>query len=163
MMVSMIEVRPLTGDDGAWKEGSLRRAWGGTEVARMGELIDAMRLTGLVALRDGTRAGLLTFAVRETQFEIVTIHTDLEGVGVGQALMNAARDLAVELGARRMWLTTTNNNVRALRFYQLWGMDLVALSRDGVARSRAAKPSIPLVDDDGVAIRHELEFELLLD
>ena len=41
-------------------------------------------------------------------------------------------------------------------------MDLVALLRDGVARSRRVKPSIPLFDEDGVPIRHELEFELLL-
>ena len=41
-------------------------------------------------------------------------------------------------------------------------MDLAALHRDGVSRSRAVKSSIPLVGHDGVPVRHELEFELLL-
>ena len=76
--------------------------------------------------------------------------------------MDAAKDRAEELRARRIWLTTTNNNFRAFRFYQRWGMDLVAFYRNGVARSRLAKPSIPLVDREGVPVRHELEFELLL-
>ena len=62
--------------------------------------------------------------------------------------MDAARARALELGARRMWLATTNN-VRAFAFYQRWGMDLVAFYRDGVQLSRAAKPSIPGVDSDG--------------
>ena len=41
-------------------------------------------------------------------------------------------------------------------------MDFVALDREGVARSRKVKPSIPTVDREGVPIRHELEFELML-
>jgi ribosomal protein S18 acetylase RimI-like enzyme len=40
------------------------------------------------------------------------------------------------LDGRRIWLITTNNNVRAIRFYQLIGMDLCAFYRDGVSASR---------------------------
>ncbi len=69
---------------------------------------------------------------------------------------------AVELGARRLWLVTTNNNIRAFGFYQRWGMHIRASYPDGVAASRALKPTIPVVDDDGVPIRDEIEFELRL-
>jgi hypothetical protein len=62
-----------------------------------------------------------------------------------------------------MWLVTTSDNVRALSFYQQWGMDLVALIRDGVAASRRVKPSIPSTGHRGIPLRHELELELLLD
>ena len=127
-----------------------------------GELVDALGLDDFVAIDGPERVGLLTFALRGREFEVVTIHVDREHSGAGRALMDAAKDGADNLRARRMWLTTTNNNFRAFRFYQRWGMDLVAFYRDGVARSRLAKPSIPLVDGDGVPVRHELEFELLL-
>jgi hypothetical protein len=76
--------------------------------------------------------------------------------------MDATRRHAEEVRARRLWLTTTNNNVRAIAFYQLWGMHLVALHTNGVERSRVVKPSIPLVDARGVPIRDELELEVLL-
>jgi ribosomal protein S18 acetylase RimI-like enzyme len=157
------EVRPLNEGDLEWKAAELRRVWGGTQVARKGELVDVLELDGFVAV-DGAadRIGLLTYALRGHELEVVTIHVAVPGEGVGRALMDAARNRAVMLGATRMWLTTTNDNVRAYRFYQQWGMDLVALYRDGVARSRALKPSIPLTGADGIAIRHELEFELLL-
>ena len=66
------------------------------------------------------------------------------------------------LRCRRVWLTTTNNNVRAFAFYQRFGMDLAAFYRNGVEVSRRVKPSIPPRDAFGVAIAHELEFELIL-
>jgi hypothetical protein len=52
--------------------------------------------------------------------------------------------------------------VRALGFYQRWGMDLVRVIRGGVAQSQLVKPSIPTVGNDGIPRRHELELELVL-
>jgi ribosomal protein S18 acetylase RimI-like enzyme len=162
IMEGVIRIRSLREDDLAWKRASLLHTWGGTSVARKGELVDVIDLDGFVAVEGADRVGLLTYSVRSQEFEVVTIHVDREHVGTGRALMNAAKARADALRARRVWLTTTNNNFRAFGFYQRWGMDLVAFYRDGVARSRTAKPSIPLVDGQGVAVRHELEFELLL-
>ena len=159
----VVRIRPLGVDDESWKNDALVRAWGSTTVARKGVLIDAAALPGLVAEVDGQRAGLVTYARRDGELEIVTIHVDEEGRGVGRALMDAVVDRARDEGVRRIWLITTNDNLRALAFYQRWGMDLVALIRDGVIASRLVKPSIPMVGRDGIPIRHELEFELLLD
>jgi ribosomal protein S18 acetylase RimI-like enzyme len=76
--------------------------------------------------------------------------------------MDAAHDHAVAAGCRRLWLITTNDNTRALRFYQLWGMDLCAFYRHGARLSRTAKPSLPKQGADGIPLEHELELELLL-
>jgi hypothetical protein len=38
----------------------------------------------------------------------------------------------------------------------------VAIHRDALDRSRALKPAIPLIGNDGIVLRHELEFELRL-
>ena len=65
-------------------------------------------------------------------------------------------------GAGRIWLITTNDNLRALRFYQRWGMDLRRLVRNGVDVSRLIKPAIPAEGHDGIPLRHELELELVL-
>jgi GNAT superfamily N-acetyltransferase len=158
-----MQVRALTDDDRAWKEEELRRAWGETTVARGGALVEAAELPGFVAVDDEeARVGLLTYAVRDEEMEVVTIHAWPEGRGAGRALMDAALARARVLGLRRLWLSTTNNNVRAIDFYQRWGMDLASLVRDGVAVSRQVKPTIPLADAHGVPIRHELMFELVL-
>ncbi len=156
----MVTVRELEPSDTPWKLATLEAGWGSTDVARLGELIEACDLAGFVADHRDARAGLATYAVRSDGLEVVTIQALIEGVGVGRALMDGLRDHGLEVGARRLWLTTTNDNVRAFRFYQRWGMDLVSVIRDGVAASRRVKPSIPEFGNEGIPIRHELEFEL---
>jgi RimJ/RimL family protein N-acetyltransferase len=65
-----------------------------------------------------------------------------------------------ELDARRLWLITTNDNVRAQRFYERCGFELVAVHEGAVDRARVAKPDIPLLGDGGVEIHDELAYEL---
>jgi ribosomal protein S18 acetylase RimI-like enzyme len=160
----MIEVRPLLEEERDWAVAFEAGRWGGTTViARAGELIDSSLLPALVATLDGERAGLLTYLVRDDQCEIVTLASAVEGRGVGQALLGAVKEIAERAGCRRLWLITTNDNLRALKFYQRWGMDLVALHHNAVNYSREhLKPEIPERDDLGIPIAHELELELRL-
>ncbi|MEU6427686.1 GNAT family N-acetyltransferase [Microbispora sp. NPDC046973] len=113
-----------------------------------------------VALLDGELAGVATYAITGRECELVTLDSVREGAGVGTALVDAMAGAAQAGGAVRLWLVTTNDNLRALRFYQRYGFDLVAVHRDAVARSRELKPSIPEIGLDGIPIHHELELEL---
>ena len=157
------EVRPLGEDDRRWAAAIEAESWGEPVVARLGELVDPRDLPGFVACLDGERAGLVTYAVRGDECEVVTLRSLREGRGVGRALLDAVRDTARRAGCRRLWLITTNDNLRAVALYQRWGMDLVALHRHAVSESRRRlKPSIPERDAQGIPIAHELELELLL-
>jgi ribosomal protein S18 acetylase RimI-like enzyme len=160
--VGDVAVRRLDSSDRPWLVDTLNEAFAGVIAARRGAAVDASVLPGFCAAVDGRRVGVLTFQIVDGACEVVALACSEEGRGVGQALMNAVRDHAVAAGCRRLWLITTNDNVRAFRFYQLWGMDLRALHRHGVARVRALKPSIPPTGADGIPLEHELEFELLL-
>jgi GNAT superfamily N-acetyltransferase len=155
-------LRPLVDGDRSWTRSALCRVWGSTAVARRGELVDAAELEGIVAVVDGHPAGLVTYAMRDAELEVVTLQAEPEGHGVGRALMDAVRDHARDVRMSRIWLITTNDNIRALRFYQQWGMDLVALIHNGVSRSRTVKPGIPVIGQHGIPVRHELELELRL-
>ena len=159
----MIAVRPLDDDDRGWALEVERDSWGEPVVARRGELVDPTSLPGFVALVGDDRAGLATFEVRGEECEVVTMRSLREGIGVGRALLEAVREEAVAAGCRRLWLVTTNDNVRALGVYQRWGLNIVAFRRDAVTEARKhLKPSIPERDENGIPIRHELELELLL-
>ena len=140
----------------------LEGAFGGVTVARKGALIDAFVLPGFVATDGGRPVGLLTYDAVRGECEIVAIISAEKGRGIGRALMDAARDHAAAAGCHRLWLITTNDNVGALRFYQLWGMDLCAFYRHGVRRSREVRPDLPEKGADGIPLDHELEFALLL-
>jgi GNAT superfamily N-acetyltransferase len=154
----LIEIRSMGADDRA----RVVAHWGPV-VARRGEAIAIDGLPGFVAWIGAERASLLTYAVRGDECEVVTLESPLEGRGGGTAVMNAARDAAVQAGCRRLWLITTNDNVHALGFYQRWGMDLCAFRHGAVDESRRRlKPEIPPRAANGIPISHELELELLL-
>jgi acetolactate synthase regulatory subunit len=53
-------------------------------------------------------------------------------------------------------LVTTNDNMRALRFYQRRGFRLVALNAGALDRSRELKPEIPATGMNGIPLRDEL-------
>jgi ribosomal protein S18 acetylase RimI-like enzyme len=158
-----VPVRALGDADQLWKVSTLEQSWGSTTVARLGEAIDAATLPGFVATDGDERVGLLTYAQRQGELEVVTIQSLCPGRGIGRSLMDAARDHATRHAVRRIWLITTNDNIRALAFYQRWGMDLRRMVPNGVDVSRLVKPSIPPVGSSGIPLRHELELELVLD
>jgi GNAT superfamily N-acetyltransferase len=159
----MVDVQPLTESDRAWAVEVEAESWSKPVVARLGELIDPTQLPGFIALLDGQRAGVASYAVHGDECELVTIRSLHEGHGVGRALLDAVRDAAIEAGCTRLWLITTNDNLRALELYQRWGMDIVAFHRHAVTEARRRlKPSIPERSARGIPIAHELELELRL-
>ena len=103
--------------------------------------------------------GLLTYSIDGDACEVVTIDAVTEGAGVGSLLMGSVADVARRAGCSRLWLVTTNDNVRALGLYRKNGFDVVAVHRGAVDVSRRLKPSIPLVNGAGVPIQDEIEME----
>jgi ribosomal protein S18 acetylase RimI-like enzyme len=159
----MIHVRPLSESDRAWAIQVEAESWSETGVARLGELVDPTQLPSFVALLNGQRAGLASYAVRGDECELVTIRSLQEGQGVGRALLDAVHDVAVKAGCTRLWLITTNDNLRALELYQRWGMEIVAFHRHAVTEARRRlKPSIPERGTHGIPIAHEFELEVRL-
>ena len=80
----------------------------------------------------------------------------------GLRCSTAPRRSPRDAGATRLWLTTTNDNLAAVGFYQRRGLRIVAVHRGAVDRARLLKPSIPVAGDNGIELHDELELELLL-
>jgi GNAT superfamily N-acetyltransferase len=162
--LSAYHVRLLQDDDREWAERILEESWGSARIATHGRVVDASGLPGLVAMAgNGQRLGLLTYEVHDGQCEIVTLNSLQPGMGIGQRLIRRALECAMEAGASRVRLITTNDNIDALRFYQKAGFGIVAVHRDAVTLSRRLKPEIPLAGENGIPIRDEIELELALD
>jgi GNAT superfamily N-acetyltransferase len=161
-----VRVRLLAAGDRPALRKVLDDQWGLPVVSVSGVHADPSTLPGFVAedsLTGGPPLGYLTYIVGGDQCEVLTINALLEGAGVGRALMDAARTAAVNAGCRRLWLITSNENIRAIDFYQRWGMDLTALHRNFADTVRAAKPHLDTAAaPGGIEFRHALEFELVL-
>lgn len=155
-----MRVRPRVESDRPVVEPFLAR-WHSSRVARLGALERPLEHPALVAEEDGRLIGLLTYVVDAPRCEILTLHADEPGRGVGSALIEAVSRVAADAGCTTLWLITTNDNVDALRFYQRRGFRLTALHAGAVDRSRAGlKPEIPEIGDHGIPLRDELVLEL---
>jgi ribosomal protein S18 acetylase RimI-like enzyme len=119
-------------------------------------------LPGFAAFEDERCVGLVTYELDGEACEIVTIDALEESRGIGTALLDAVVGAARKAGCSRVQLLTTNNNLRALAFYQKRGFRLVGLVPGAIDEERSVKPSIPLVDSAGLPIRDELHLELAL-
>jgi len=155
-------IRPLAAIDRDWTVSLLKEHWGSTNMITRGKIHKADELPGFIALQDDKAIGLVTYVIEGGECEITSMNSLMEGAGVGAALVNAVRDVALEAGCKRICLITTNDNIHALRFWQKKGFSLVAVYPNAVEQSRQIKPEIPLIGEDGIPIRDEIELELLL-
>ena len=106
--------------------------------------------------------GLLTYRLDDTSCEVISLDSLTEDQGIGSALLQSVEQAAKEKGCNRIWLVTTNDNIHALRFYQRRGYVLAAVHPQAIEISRQLKPQIPLIGNEGIPLRDEIEFEKLL-
>ncbi len=160
-MLTTITLEP-DGELRRWTAAMLMDEWRGT-VARRGELVDPGGLEGMVALRDHTPVGAVTYLIFGRAWEIVTLNAIERRRGVGRVLIDAVLERARHAGADSVWLITTNDNLDAIAFYESVGFELVTCHSGAVDDARATlKPSIPTHAANGLPIRDELEFRLRL-
>lgn len=160
-----MNVRPLEDDDRAWLRGVLRDGWGGELMVGAGRPFSPAEHDGFIAGdRADDRAGVVTYRVDAGACEITMIESFDPGGGIGSALLRAVVDAARAAGADRVWLVTTNDNLRARAWYERRGFRLTAVREGAVDEARRRwKPSIPLWNDEtGLAIRDEIEMVLPL-
>ena len=132
-------------------------------VARLRRLERPLDHPGLVAEQGGRLAGVLTYVIGTDACEILTLHATEQWRGAGTALITAVELRARELGRRRLWVLTTNDNLGALRFYQRRGFALVELYPGAVQDARTRlKPEIPTSGNHGIPIRDEIVLDKLL-
>jgi GNAT superfamily N-acetyltransferase len=160
--LNQYNVVPTTSSDSRWITDFLSHHWGSPVTVSRGRLYHADELPAFIVTERGERIGLATYSVNGSECEIVTLNSIRENQGVGTALVKAVESVARQAGCLFVRLITTNDNLKALRFYQRYGFVLVALHRDAVTRSRTLKPEIPMMGNEGIPVRDEIELELVL-
>ena len=136
--------------------------WEADYVVSHGVALFPAKLPGFCADLHGEIVGFVSYVIEGGECEIALLISDAPGQGIGTALMQAVEDAARKARCRRLWLMTTNDDLNALRFYQKRGFVLVAVHCGAAAQACKLKPQIPLLGDDGIPIRDEIELEMEL-
>ena len=119
-----------------------RDNWGDDFMIVHGTIYRPGQLEGFVAREGETWVGLITYALLPEACEIVSLDSLREGEGIGSCLIEQVAAEARRAGCKRLFLSTTNDNLKALGFYQRRGFALAAVRPGAVNASRKIKPSI---------------------
>lgn len=140
----------------------IKSHWYTTEMIIRGKVIDMTTVDGIFVLEDETIIGLITYIIRDEILEIISLDSLHEKQGLGTMLVKAVVQEAEKRGCKRIAVITTNDNINAIRFYQKRGFDMVHLFHNALDISRKLKPEIPLIGENSIPLRHEIEFEMLI-
>jgi len=154
-------IRPMLPKDRGWVQQFLADHWHGLSMITRGKIHFPAQEQGFIAEMDHGIVGLVTFTVQNHACEILSLDSTRQGMGIGTALLDAVVEHARESGCQRVWLVTTNDNLNALGFYQKRGFHLAAIYPDAVTRARLIKPAIPLLGENGIPLRDEIELEII--
>lgn len=141
----------------------IERHWRSRVVMSHGKAYYPHQENGFFERRDDRIVGLLTYTIEDGAMEILTLNSTLEGAGIGSALMLCAIDAARKEQLKRVWLTTSNDNLHAIGFYQRLGFRMTAIHLGRVDEARKTKPQIPEFGERGVRIQDEIVMELLIE
>jgi N-acetylglutamate synthase-like GNAT family acetyltransferase len=157
-------IRPVTIKDRAWVAQFLDDHWKSTKIVSRGQTYFGHLLDGFAAIEGtedapGKPIGLALYRYDTNSCEILTLDSLQPKTGIGAALLEAVKQTAQQAGCVRVWLIITNDNLNALHFYQKRGWHLAAVYPDALTEARRLQPQIPLIGQNGIPIRDELELE----
>ncbi|WP_310621318.1 GNAT family N-acetyltransferase [Flexibacterium corallicola] len=151
-------VRPTTNEDHQLLSDLLVRRWTSPQILIDGDLIDASRLPGFLAMDKGELAGAVTVIKREREWEILTLDSLHRWGGIGTSLLDAVVKEALEYQIPRLLVRTSNDNLDAFRFYQRRRFRLEKVVPDVIDEERKLKPEIPLSGLYGIPLHDEVIF-----
>jgi ribosomal protein S18 acetylase RimI-like enzyme len=156
------QVREKNKEDTGWLIPYMKENWGSEKIVTRNIIHDAGLALGFIAVSDDKPAGIILYEMKNRECEIILLESFIEKIGIGTTLLKCVEEKAIANGCDRIWLITTNDNIKAIRFYQLRGFSLVAIHRNAIEESRKLKPEIPLIGIDGIPIRDELKLEFII-
>jgi len=160
--MNKITIRLTTPDDGEMVSQLMEDHWGGEPLVVRAENFYPSKLEGILALSEDKIIGFLFFDIQDQTCEIIVIDVFDKFKGVGTTLINKLKIIAKDKDCNRIYLTTHNDNLDALRFYQRREFHICAIHIDSVKEGRKMKPEIPMTGDYDIPIRDEIDLELLL-
>ena len=133
--------------------------WFSTDMSIRGKIIDGTKLDGYVILENNIIIGLITYIFMDNTCEIVSLDSKKENIGIGSELLKKVEEKALGENYHTIRLITTNDNLRALQFYQKRGFCLSKLFPKAMDIVRKQKTTVPKIGENGIPLNDELELE----
>jgi hypothetical protein len=140
----MMEIRQCREITAPWAIELVKQRCGGTEVMIDGEMINLLKTPALIA---EPGAGLLAYRYFDQNAELLSFITASGDDEVGTALLRALISILAGKGIGRLWVTTTNDNVETLRYYQRLGFSIAGVRSHAGRRERLGQGDLSSADN----------------
>ncbi|WP_342360830.1 GNAT family N-acetyltransferase [Terrarubrum flagellatum] len=155
--------RPALIEDPAFVANWWGRRWFASFMIAGGQRFDPADVELLVVDdAGGHRVGVATFTRAGDALLLITLDAEEKRRGIGFSLIWTLRKIARERSLKVIKVSTSNDNLDALGFYQRLGFRIRSVRRDAMDEVRQLKPGIPRVADNGIPISDEIELDILL-
>ena len=165
---SPIQVREGDGHDRIALLEISRRFFGSTHLHAFGEVFPLSKTSFLVAEFEGERAGFLSYALHfpkedEVAVVLLAVLPGFQGRGVGTALQGSLEAICRPKDVHRIRISSTNDNIPGLYFYQRIGYRLSSLAPGAAELALEGHGEAGARGFGGIPIRDELVLVKTLD
>jgi ribosomal protein S18 acetylase RimI-like enzyme len=110
--------------------------WGSSMIVSKGKIFNSAELKGFICKENNNIVGLITYRIENNECEIVSLNSTVENRGLGTSLINKMINHSRKNNYQRIWVMTTNDNTKAIRFYQKRGFEWVGYYKDSIQKSK---------------------------
>lgn len=161
-MKQAFQLRDKIPTDDGWMTHIATKLWGSVQIISKKHTYNIVKLSNCIGEVNGKPVGFISYTKEGRSCEIVALYCAIENQGIGTALIDRVKEAAKIDGCNTVWVMTTNDNTQALRFYQKRGFVIKAIRTNVMEEQRKVKPTIPLLGNDTIPIRDEIELEICL-
>ena len=139
-----------------------RRFFGSSQIHAFDEVFPLARTSFLVVEFGGERAGFLAYSLNFPQNDeavvvLVVVQPGFQGRGVGRALQGALEAVCRPRGVTRIRISTSNDNIPGLYFYQRIGYEIESFNRGAAALAAAEHGDEGMRGFGGIPVRDEID------
>lgn len=134
--------------------------WGEEEQLTFDVKVRVHELPAYVARSNGKLVGFVSYMPLKVDMLIAALAVlpNYQGVGVGKALMQKIEEKAMKLSKRRILVSTSNDDLPALAFYQKLGFQIFEVKSNVIAE----KHGQTVAGINGIPIRDEIRLRKIL-
>ena len=149
-----------TENDSQKIEELTRIFWGETEQVTFDIKLEIHKLPAYIAESNGELIGFIAYKPLEKSMLIAALAVlpKYQGAGVGKALIQKVEEKARQLSKRKLLVSTSNDDLPALAFYQKFGFQIFEVKPNIIAEKHGKV--IPGVD--GIPVRDEIRLHKTL-
>lgn len=156
------KIRKVKDSDKEWVRKFIIKEWGSEKIIGCGKTYFPHKLPGFVAVSGKKYLGLITYAIKKDECELVSFNVLRKRRGIGTALIEKIKKAMKKISCRKIFFVTSNDNIDALRFYQRRGFIIKKVYPGAITAARKIKPEIPLIGNYGIPMRDAIKLELKL-